>query len=85
MDRHAAKDLHALEEVFNQVARLFTVDLIGNDDLHALDLSALNNLARIVCLVSQKCLGPLTLKQLGHRFAVVPLLARGQHKAQWVA
>ena len=43
--RHAAKDLHALEKVFNQVARcvamlvqdarLFAVDPAGDDDLHA--------------------------------------------------
>ena len=52
--RHAAKDLHALEEVFNQVPRLvavlvqdtllFAVDPGGDDDLHALRLGALDNL-----------------------------------------
>ena len=52
--RHASKDLHALEEVFNQMAGfvallvqgalLFAVDLGGDDDLHALILGALHNL-----------------------------------------
>ena len=50
---HAAKDLHALEKIFNQVARfvavlvqcalLFAVRFAGDDDLHSLFLSALDN------------------------------------------
>ena len=48
-----AKDLHALEKIFNQVARfvavlvqcalLFAVRFAGDDDLHSLFLSALDN------------------------------------------
>ena len=50
---NTTKDLHALEEVFNQVARFvavrvqgtlfFAVDPAGDDDLHAVLLGALDN------------------------------------------
>ena len=92
--RYTTKDLHALEEVFNQVARLvavpvqnallFAVDFGRDDDLHALRLGALDNLVRVVGLVSQKSLRRQPIEQLGHRFGVV-LLSRRQHKAQRVA
>jgi hypothetical protein len=52
--RYPTKDLHALEKIFNQVARLvallvpctllFAVPFTGEDDLHSLLWSALNNL-----------------------------------------
>ena len=51
---HTARDLHALEEVFNQMASLvappvqsallFSVDFGRDDDRHALRLGALDNL-----------------------------------------
>lgn len=51
---HTAKDFHALEEIFNQVARLVAVLVQGarllaigfgrDDDLHALGLRGLDNL-----------------------------------------
>jgi len=92
---HAAKDLHALEKVFHQVARLvavrvqdarvlFAVDPARDDDLHATLLCCLNNLVTVVGFVSQKCLGLQPIEQLGHRFGVVALPG-GQHKAQRVA
>ena len=92
---HAAKDLHALEEVFHQVARLvavrvqgarvlFAVDPARDDDLHPTLFGCLDNLVRVVRLVSQKRLGLQPIEQLGHRFGVVALPG-GQHKAQRVA
>lgn len=90
---HTAKDLHALEKVLNQMARLvavlvqdtrlFAVDLGGDDDLHAEFLGALDNLVRVVGLVSQKSFGLQPIEQFRDRFGVVPL-SRGQHKAQRV-
>jgi hypothetical protein len=79
-----AKDLHALEEVFNQMARLvavrvqdalvfFAVDPAGDDELHATLFCGLDNLVRVVRLVSQKRLGFQPIEQCGRRLGVVAL------------
>ena len=91
---HTAKDFHALEQVLSQVARLvavlvedprlFVVNPVADDDLHALRLGTLDYLVRVVGLVSQKRFGRQSIQQFGHRLGVVAL-ARGQHKAQRVA
>ena len=92
---HAAKDLHALEKVFHQVASLvavlvqgarvlFAVDPAGDDDLHALTFCSLGYFFRVVCFVSQKRLGLQPFEQFRHGLGVVTL-ACDQHKAQRVA
>ena len=62
---HAAKNLHALEKVFHQVASfvavlvqdarvLFAVDPAGDDDLYALTLCSLDNFFRVLILLCHK-------------------------------
>ena len=93
--RYTAKDLHALEEVFNQVSCLvavpvqntlilFAVDPAGDDDLHSSLFCGLDNRVGLIRFVCQKRLGLQPIEQLGHRLGVVPL-ARDQHKTQRVA
>jgi len=75
---HTAKNIHALEEVFNQVVRpvavlvqgtwVFAVDHGEND---ALPLGALNNRVRVVGLVSQKRLDHQSTEQLSDRLGVI--------------
>ena len=63
---------------------LFADDLAGDDDFGASTLCSLYKSVRILCFVSQKCLGLQPTQQFGNGFEVVTL-ACDQHKAQRVA
>ena len=77
-----AKDLHALEEVFNQMACLVAVLVqdawvplavhpAGDDDLHTALFCGLDDLVAVISFVGHKRPGLHLIEQFGHGFGVV--------------
>jgi hypothetical protein len=75
---HRASTIHALKEIFNQMAGFvaslvqgtlyFSIGLGRDDGLHAFLLSAFDNDVLVVDFVSPKGLRHDAIEQFGHRF-----------------